>query len=78
MNIAWNPPGLSSAIDRLMDLWDENVSVPMRRANAAPPPQGEPPAEAPASDIADNRERHDQQVAAAQGRISAMAALAGG
>lgn len=78
MNIVWNPPGLGSAIDRLMDLWDENVSVPMRRAHAMQPPQSEPPVEAPASSVAQDRERQVQQDAAGQGCVSALAAMASG
>lgn len=72
MDIAWNPPGLNSAIDRLMDLWDENVSVPMRRAQPAQPPQPESPVDTPADDLI----RH--QDPAGQGCISALAVLAGG
>lgn len=75
MNIAWNPPGLSSAIDRLMDLWDENVGVPMRRANAMQPSPPEPPVEQPAPAVIEQHGRHD---APEQGRVSALAALAGG
>lgn len=78
MNIAWNPPGLSSAIDRLMDLWDENVNQPRRRAHMAQPPQPEPPAEARVPDAGANREHHERQRGERQGNISALAALAGG
>lgn len=78
MNIAWNPPGLNSAIDRLMDFWDENVSVPMRRANAALPPQPETPVEEPVSNVAAQQEQHGRQDMARQGCVSALAALAGG
>lgn len=77
MNIAWNPPGLSSAIDRIMDFWDENVGVPIRRTQAVQPPQPEPPVEVPPSNTA-HQERHGQQGSAGQGCISALAVLAGG
>ncbi|WP_151638378.1 hypothetical protein [Noviherbaspirillum aerium] len=79
MNIAWNPPGLSSAIDRLMDFWDENVSVPIRRAQPVQPPQPEPPVAVPPSNAAHHHEeRHGQQGSAGEGCISALAVLAGG
>jgi len=77
MNVAWNPPGLSSAIDRLMDFWDENVSVPMRRIHSAQPPQSTQP-QAPAIDADAMREHHERQGADTRGSISALAALAGG
>ena len=74
MNIAWNPPGLGSAIDRLMDFWDENVGVPMRRIHSVQPPQPE----APEPDANSVREHHERQGGDTRGHISALAALAGG
>lgn len=50
MDITWNPPGLASAIDSLIDFLEETFVAPICRSQTNPQPGQEAPLEVPQPD----------------------------
>lgn len=77
MDITWNPPGLASAIDNLIDFLEETFVAPICRSQTNPQPGQEPPLEVPQPDPASLQDPIPHQVPGGQIRTSALAVLGG-